>query len=212
MRKLFWTALLSFGAALSGCSSLSTKTYSYGADGKPADQMAFVSGDTKFEQGIIIIREIDGKDSRTHPLLQPYANSQALLAPQKVLVEPGDHTFGVLYVFIDALFDGDQSSLWWGKVLTSDLAKNATDKYAPDAKYAPENRDHVVTFKHFAEITFHCDAKAACEIEPVIDKAQAKVSFTVRECAAGGHKCTAITSSSGAEKTAVVPGYSYTDI
>ena len=34
MRKLFWTALLSFGAALSGCSSLSTKTYSYGADGK----------------------------------------------------------------------------------------------------------------------------------------------------------------------------------
>ncbi len=213
MKSILGLIFLSASLALCGCTDITTRTYNYGTADETKDQMAFVSGSLKFAQGVVIIREIDGKDSRTHPLLQAYANSKAPpLAPRKVLVQPGDHTFGVLYLFVDALSDGPESSLWWGKYLASDLAKNAKDRYAPDPQYVPDNRDHVITIKHFAEVAFHCNAKSSCEIYPVIDESQAKISFTVKECGSGEHGCVVINSKSSAEKTAVVPGWSYTDI
>jgi len=212
MKKIIRTILFSGFVSISGCSDLTTRTYNYSAEQKPKEQMAFVAGTLTFAQGVVIIREIDGKDSRTHPLLQPYANSTALLAPRKVLVEPGDHTFGVLYFFIDALSDDPESSTWWGKYIASDLAKNAKDKYATDLQYDPKNRDHVVTVKHSAKVTFHCAANTSCEINPVIDKSQATISFAVSECGPGKQGCSVINSISTEEKTAVVAGWSYTDI
>lgn len=198
---------------LGGCAgSVSSRTYNFTQTDAPASQLASVAGDVPFARGVEIIRDIDGKDTRTHPLLKPYQNSQFLLAPQKVTVDPGDHTFGVLYIFQEVLFDGPKSSLPWGKYIATDLAINAKKKYAPDLEYDPSNRDHAITVKHFAKVSFHCGAQSSCQIYPVIDDTQADISFGVKECASGGHACVTVTSSSKDAKTVVVAGWSYTDI
>ena len=219
MRATSWLVGLSILPTIAGCGpmNVASKTYSFQSANAAPQSVSVIAGKAEAGEGVLVIRSIDEKDTRTDPLLQnainAYPNLDPPLAPKKVTVDSGEHTIGVLYFFFDALFDDPKTaSLWWGKYLSKNYSIQMKQKYAPDLTFGPDNRDHVVTVKHFEKLRFNCDAGATCVIYPVFNTEKTSVQLAVKECDSSLGKCHQIESTSTATKIAVVSKQSYTDI
>jgi hypothetical protein len=208
-----------FASGLSGCATIDTeRSYAFQPTSVPASEVSFLRASSSLSvgSGAVVIRSIDGVDTRHHPLLQSTLKDGRYipLAPRSISVAAGEHSLGLLYILSDALFDGSHSSLWWGKYMTKQLSVNIKEKYAPNLTYASDNHDHIVTLKHYEVARINMRPGFTYKIDVVSNKTEDNLQFILKECASGATSsaCEPLDVQVSQSRTGVASGYSYTDL
>ncbi len=184
---------------LAACGLAAPRIYSFHGTESNPEMFSSIKVEPHFGGGALVLRTLDGKDTKTHPQIVELMKANPglpNLEPRHISVTPGIHSFGVLYLYTDLS----------KKLSTSKLATEFQKRYIPN------NTDQYITVKHSEELTFQCKAASTYIIDRSWNEAATEISFSVRECDSTEKNCAAINIKRNKVKSTAVSGWSVSDI
>lgn len=174
--------------ALAGCAMQPVPFKFYEGSLNP-EQVSYVKVQRGFGDPLLIFERFDGNDPSRYPAMKDVRRDTFDFDPQVISVEPGEHSFGVLFVFIDIP----------GKLVTAELTEKLAEKYlenpgATNVRYA--------TVKHFEELRFNVEPNRLYYIQYQFDGHELR--YFVDECGKDGERCARATFDSSNQATKVV--------